>query len=139
MRIFSCIICFFDIAAVPQYTGAVAIEQYVYSDSATAELECPLDFGRLHEFMPSYYHFSWVERNDSRQSPIISDDTYQLSSRDRLLQVRLPLPTASYSFQCNGRVRRCNATVPPESVLCGESVVQDPPFISVEFVGEYYL
>ena len=109
--------------ALPQFNTASAITQYIFSDSNMTELECPLPLGRLHGII-SPYDFKWMVKVVGDPSlleiPVsITNVNGSIgilfrfkSSSKRQLQVYFlsPVEGAVYSFQCNGEIRRCNAT-----------------------------
>ena len=136
----------FFFPALPQYTTASAITQYIFSDSNMAELECPLPLGRLHGRI-SPYDFSWSVRvvGDPNLLPIAvpinrpfvngSVGIFHFKdSLNRQLQVHIPSPVqgANYSFRCDGQIQRCNQTGNP---ACTTRTTESP-FITMEFVGE---
>ena len=132
----------FLFAAIPQYNTVAAIRQYVFSDSLTAQIECPLELGRLHATIVPY-EFSWLLKSETKESLVANGSnsgTFHLSDNNRTLNIYFPTPRQAnvYAFLCNGRIRRCNSTSGDNINVC---VIQNTnrdstPFIMLEFVGK---
>ena len=115
--------------ALPRYNGtATSIRQYVFSDSDTVELTCPLDTGRLHGLITPY-EFFWnvnLEGDLNGQVEVThasangTAGTFHYRDNNRLLSVNLSslLPNVSYSFQCLGRLKRCNSNFSENTGIC---------------------
>ena len=133
--------------AVPRYTGtATSILQYVFSDSDTVELACPLVTGRLHGLITPY-EFFWNVRLKGRGQAEVTDasangtyGTFHYRDNNRLLNVNLSSlrPNVQYSFQCLGRVKRCNSNFSENANVCGKDDTEptNSPFFPVNIVGE---
>ena len=95
-------------AAIPRYTAGVRfINQYVYSDSAVADVVCPFEIGRLREL----YEISWSTANTqgNRLGPITNatQGVYWLEEEDnRTLHVNISTP-GPLRYQCVGKVQTC--------------------------------
>ena len=96
--------------AIPQYTaGVISIKQYVYSDSAVADIECPLQLGRLTEL----YGFSWHGVIGDSSGPITNGTlgVYWLAEENnRTLHVNISAPENLRNFQCIGAVQACSTS-----------------------------
>ena len=127
--------------ALPRYTGtATSILQYVFSDSDTVELTCPLDTGRLHGLITPY-EFLWRLKFEGAPGiDEVSNANGTFGDNNRLLSVNLSSlrPNVQYSFQCLGRLKRCNSTFDDNVNVCGEETTEatNSPFITYDFVGE---
>ena len=145
-----CILKYFSVnlfPALPRYTGtATSILQYVFSDSDTIELTCPLDTGRLHGLITPY-EFIWNVKLEGAQSGTVevtnvngTIGTFHYRDNNRLLSVNLSSlrPNVQYSFQCLGRLKRCNSSFSQNQIVCREQTTEptNSPFFEFDFVGE---
>ena len=133
--------------ALPRYTGtATSILQYVFSDSDTIELTCPLVTGRLRGLIIPY-EFLWrvkLEGDLNGQVEVTNANgtagTFHYRDNNRLLSVNLSSlePNVSYSFQCLIRLKRCNSTFGGNENVCREDDAEptNSPFFPVNIVGE---
>ena len=92
-----------------------AIKQYMYSDSAVVDIECPFQIGRLREL----YEFSWdgvIGPGDVQPITNGTVGVYWLAEEDnRILHVNISAVAANpilsrMQFQCVGEVTACQAS-----------------------------
>ena len=116
--------------AFPTYHNATAITQYVYSDSDSIEIECPLQLGRLHAIISPYY-FAWQEASGILLNNGNQGLSWFAEENNGTLHVGLSA-TVYHSVQCFGRILRC---IVPGSSSCN---VSNPlsPAISLRIVGK---
>lgn len=115
-------------AAIPQYIAGVStITQYVYSDSSIAEIECPLQLGRL----SSLYQFSWNGVVGDKSGPITNgSQVYWLcKENNRILHVNLSTPGDLRKFQCVGEVQTCTSS------SCGIEIRNSPTITVLNIIG----
>ena len=101
-----------------------AIKQYMYSDSAVVDIECPFQIGRLREL----YEFSWdgvIGPGDVQPITNGTVGVYWLAEEDnRTLHVNISAITLK-GFQCVGEVQTCHT-----SSLC-QPMERNSPTINI--------
>ena len=110
---------YYPLTAIPRYPGVTAIKQYMYSDSAVVDIECPFQIGRLREL----YEFSWdgvIGPGDVQPIPNGTVGVYWLAEEDnRTLHVNISATSQilkELQFQCVGEVTACRTSSSCEPV-----------------------
>ena len=136
--------------AVPRYNGTATSNlryMYVYSDSDTVELTCPLVTGRLHGLITPYELFWNVKLEGALRGTVevtgvngTDVGTFHYRDNNTLLNFNPSSlrPDVQYSFQCLVRLIRCNSTFGDNENVCGEDDTEptNSPFFPVNIVGE---